>query len=270
MRLHPFMIFFFISFLTMAQENTEVWDTYIARYEDGKPGSVALRMDLISSSPIPGLSSVLVTGLKYETSRADGFPESETFQVLYKVGDELLEIIKKEFGGVLVGSFTYNKERLEYFYVKSTKGLEQRLEKYYRENYPNYKPYINVKEDQNWQYYREFLYPNEETLNYMGDQSVIRQLMQAGDDLTKERRVDHWLYFASERDLDDFVSTIKDKGFNIESKSINQETSLHHQLQIWRTDRVDIDTIYPITSELRKLASNYNGLYDGWETFIVK
>ena len=227
-------------------------------------------MDLINSSPIPELPNVLVTGLEYETAKANGFPESETFQILYQLGDELLEIVSKEFNGVLVGSFTYNQERLEYFYVKSTKGLEQRLEKFYRENYPSYKPYINIKEDQDWEYYREFLYPNEETLNYMGDQSVIRQLIQAGDDLTKERRVDHWLYFATERDLDDFLTTIKDKGFNIESKSINKEASLPHQLQIWRTDKVDIYTIYPMTSELRELVSKHNGLYDGWETFVVK
>ncbi|MFV1884606.1 MAG: DUF695 domain-containing protein [Balneola sp.] len=257
-------------YLAMAQENSEVWDTYMASYEDGKPGSVTLRMDLIHSTPMRSHSNILITGIEYTTSREDGFPESETFQVLHKVEDELLDIVTSEYGGILVGSFMYNSERLQYFYIKSPNGLEERLEKFYKENYPANKHYINIKEDPIWEYYREFLYPNEETLNYMGDQSVIRQLMQAGDNLPKERRVDHWLYFESEKDLNDFAAQIKSKNFTIESKSINIEASPHHQLQIWRTDKVDIDTIYLITSELRRLASEHNGVYDGWETFVIK
>ena len=38
MKLHFFTIISFISFLAIAQENKEIWDAYIANYEDGKNG----------------------------------------------------------------------------------------------------------------------------------------------------------------------------------------------------------------------------------------
>lgn len=252
------------------QTTSEQWDTYIASYEDGNPGSTTLRMDLINNAPFEHLPYVLVTGITYETTRDDRFPESETFQILYKIGDELVELIAKETESVLVGSFMYNKERLEYFYIEKDKGLKDRIEKFYTENYPDYKFYLNIKEDKEWSYYREFLYPNEETLNYMADQSVLRNLQKEGDPLTKERRVDHWLYFSSESDMNKCKNVLKKRNYSIQSSGKNKETSLPFELQIWRIDNVDINSIYPITSELREVAKQYNGEYDGWETSVEK
>jgi len=137
-------------------------------------------------------------------------------------------------------------------------------------NYPDYKFYLNIKEDKNWSYYRDFLYPNEETLNYMGDQSVVMNLQEAGDPLTRERRVDHWLYFSTEADMKKCKEELIKEDYTIESSGINKDTTLPFELQIWRIDKVDINSIYPITSELRGLAKKYNGEHDGWETFVLK
>ena len=58
--------------------------------------------------------------------------------------------------------------------------------------------------------------------------------------------------------------------FKIQNAGINKETNLPFELQVWRIDNVDIDSIYPITSNLRKAAQKFNGEYDGWETSIEK
>ena len=76
-----------------SQSTVEQWDSYMSNYENGKPGSTTLRMDLIEKSPIKELQYVLVTGITYETNREDGFPDSNIFPILHKIGDELLEII---------------------------------------------------------------------------------------------------------------------------------------------------------------------------------
>ncbi|MCB0641980.1 MAG: DUF695 domain-containing protein [Phaeodactylibacter sp.] len=115
----------------------EQWDAYVAFYEDGTPGSTTFRMDLIHVAPLRHLPYVLVTGLTYETSREDGFPEGETFQILHKVGDDLVDLITTETESVLVGSFMHNKERLEYFYVKDGKGLKEKIELFYAQQYPD-------------------------------------------------------------------------------------------------------------------------------------
>jgi uncharacterized protein (TIGR01619 family) len=253
-----------------AQNSEEQWDTYIASYEDGKPGSTTLRMDLINSAPVDNFDYVLVTGLTYKTSNENGFPEGETFNILHNVGDELIELIRKETEMILVGSFMCNKERLEYFYIKDPKNIVAKIEEFYKTKYSEYEFYLNVKEDKEWKYYRDFLYPNEESKNYMADQSVLRNLEEAGDNLTKARRIDHWLYFSNETEMNKCKEQLVKLKFNIQSAGINKETNLPFELQIWRINHVNIDSIYPITSHLKKTAKKYNGDYDGWETSVEK
>ncbi len=252
------------------QSASEHWDSYIAIYEDGAPGATTLRMDLINSYQLTSLKYVLVTGITYKTSRPDGFPDNETFDTLYTIGDELLESVTRMTTATLAGSFTYQSERLEYFYLKDTVGIRQEIEDYYNSNYPGYQYYLNVKEDEKWTYYTDFLYPNEQTLNYMADQSVIRKLVEAGDKLNITRRVDHYLFFKSKSDLTLCKTELETKGFNIDSSTINTEFDMPFTLHIWKESKVDIDSIHPVTSELRELAKKYKGIYDGWETSVEK
>lgn len=256
---------------TLVAQSTEgQWDTYIAKYENGFPGSTTVRMDLIKKAPISQLPFVLVTGLVYGTSRADGFPENETFEVLHKVGDQLEALIAKETESILVGSFMHKGERLEYFYIQDQDAIKEKIEKFYAKNYPNHKFYLNIKEDRNWQYYREFLYPNEDILNYMADEKVIMNLEKAGDNLSKPRRVDHWLYFSSEQEMNRCKEELKNLDFSVEYAGETSGNSLGFQLHIWRVDKVDISSIFPLTSELRKIAEKHKGEYDGWETSVEK
>lgn len=258
------------SWTIAAQNPVEYWDTYLASYEKGKPGSITLRMDLINMAPIKKLPFVVVTGITYTTSRDDGFPENETFSILYKIEDELIDLINNTTESYFVGSFTYKKERLEYFYTNDIQGLKEKIKEFYISNYPDFKYYLNIKEDKNWDYYKKFLYPNQETLNYMSDQKVVKSLQDAGDPLTKDRRVDYWIYFPTKSDMDNCAIALKKKGFSIQSKENNPELKLPFELQIWNINKVDLDSIYKITHELREIVKPFNGEYDGWETFVIK
>jgi len=51
------------SYQVGSQDSSENWSTYIVSYEDGKPGSTTLRMDLINDALIENLKYVLVTGI---------------------------------------------------------------------------------------------------------------------------------------------------------------------------------------------------------------
>ncbi|PIA78902.1 hypothetical protein BFR04_05110 [Gaetbulibacter sp. 4G1] len=267
-----FLLFFSIIFSSLyAQKSEENWQVYMAAYDDNKPGSTTVRMDLIDLAPLADYNFVLVTGITYESERDDGFPsEDSTFKLLHKIGDELEVLLKKGGESVLVGSFMYDFERLEYFYLKSDDGIKEKIETFYKINYPSKKYYLNIKEDKKWEYYTEFLYPNEATRNYMSDQSIVEAIQRGGDNLTKSRRVDHWSYFKSKSDIEKFKKEILENNFKIEISNENEDYDLPYGLQFYREDKVDIDSIYPITSFLREISKKYNGKYDGWETFIVK
>lgn len=125
-------------------------------------------------------------------------------------------------------------------------------------------------EDATWSVYNESLYPNEETFEYMRNQKVVGKLAEAGDKLDKERLVEHWIYFTTEKDRECFVDYATRQGFNIDSKDKTKHAESPFQLKISRSDKVDLPSISQVTLTLRKEAGKCEGDYDGWETVLVK
>lgn len=257
-----------ISQLCTAQDEGS-WDVYMAQYENG-PGSVTLNMSLIENSPYKNLPYLVVTGVTFSNCSADGLPVDSEFAKLHKVSDAVLETITPLTKTEIVGSFTYQCERLDYLYVADTTNIRKKLTSLYASKFESYKPYINIKQDKQWEAYREFLYPNIETQEYMSNSKVIMQLVQAGDKLIKPRQVDHWLYFANEKDMKSFIKYSETEKFKTESAEKIDNSNLPYQLHISRVDKVDANSIFEVTINLRKKAKEHNGNYDGWETFIVK
>lgn len=245
------------------------WDVYLAQYESG-PGSVTLNMDLINIAPNKNLPYVLITGVKFENCRDDGFPDSDEFANLYNISDHVERLLKKHVTSELAGTFTYQCERLDYIYLSDTTSIRAKLSKLYTTSFSNYEYYINIKPDENWEAYTQFLYPNEFIRENMANKKVLLQLQQAGDNLSKERQVDHWLYFASQADQEKYVEQVKALGFKVESKKTDKLLKLPYQLRISRTDYIYPESINKITFELRQKAKDLNGDYDGWETFVIK
>jgi regulator of RNase E activity RraB len=140
----------------------------------------------------------------------------------------------------------------------------------YKSFFDGYKSYLKITDDKEWKAYREFLYPNEEALEYMENNKVLINLMEKGDNLAKARQVDHWIYFKNPEDRSKFEAFVKAKEYNIVGKDKLKDNEYPYQLHISRIDVLDHNTINTITIELKKKAKEFNGDYDGWETFVVK
>lgn len=248
---------------------TEHWDTYIARWAEG-PGSVSLNMALINVCPKSTMPFVIVTGVTYKNCREDGFPLKGEFENLYKISDAVNALVAEMTVSEHAGTFTIQCERLDYIYVKDTVGIREKLAALYSTNFKDYKYYTNIKPDQEWKAYTEFLYPDEETFEYMANEKVIDNLLKSGDDLSKARQVDHWLYFATVKQRDAFLEQIKPENFKVEAMQTIKENKLPFQLHISRVDSIEIRSISLVTINLRKIAKSHSGYYDGWETYVVK
>lgn len=268
-------IFLLLSFLIISiniilgQGVAENWDTYIASYENNKIGTTLLRMDLKEIAPLKDFSYVLVTGVTYEGDK-NGMPDNQTLLTLYEIEEDVVKIIKSQFGGIYAGSFMCNNERLTYSYLKSNQGVKESLNKLYDTKYIKYKKYINLKEDPEWKYYSEFLYPNDNIINYNEDQKVVMSLEKNGDNLTKARRIDHWAYFDLEIDTRKFEVEIQKQGYKTEELSKDGKDTHSYKIQFWKEGFVDLKSINKVTVELRTMVKIYNGVYDGWETVVLK
>lgn len=264
-------IFFFIAVLfpVLLFAQAEEWDVYIAKYEKG-PGSTMLNMALKRIAPVKNLPFVVVTGVKFKECTSDGFPTTSEFSNLYKVSDSVEKIMNAVTRNNLAGTFTHQCERLDYYYVADTNGIREKLRNLYSVRFKSYTPYINIKEDKDWKGYLDFLYPNEETREMMGNQKAIENLRKEGDKLDKARQVDHWIYFPTEKDRNCFVSYLEKNNFKIETKEKIDSPTNQFKLHISRTDKVDLASMNKLTLELRKEAKKCNGDYDGWETVVIK
>lgn len=243
------------------------WDVYLAQYDDGV-GSTTLNMDLIHTAPVKALPFVVVTGVTVKECPEDGLPSK--LDDLYKISDDVNQLISSLTKIESVGTFMCQCERLQYIYVADTSNIRDRLTNLYRDKYGSYAYYIDIEPDPEWEAYLTFLYPNEETLEYMSNIDVVEQLEAAGDKPKKSRLVDHWLYFKSTADRDAFVKYAKQENFKVERTDFLNNSELPYQLHISRVDPVDIQTISALTLALRKKAWEFNGKYDGWESVVVK
>jgi hypothetical protein len=253
--------------LSFSQE--EQWDVYLAQYEKGV-GSTVLNMSLKQLAPMKQFPYLLTTGVKLINCSPEGLPVKDELDVLYQISDRIKALVDSISINKLAGTFSYQCERIDYYYLSDTNEVRKSLEAAYKNYFPNYKYSIKISNDQNWEGYLTFLYPNEETYEYMSNEKVIGNLTKEGDDLSKPRQVDHWLYFKTEADRNKFILYATKEKFKIEKKDYYKDSKLPYRLQISRTDKVDINSISTITIALRKKALEYNGKYDGWETFVIK
>lgn len=261
-------IFFLFAFQSLYSQQSH-WDVYMAHWDEG-PGSVIVNMDLIKIAPVPSMPYVVITGLTFPQCRPDGLPEKEAFHLLYAVSDSVHSLISRKVKNEKAGTFTHQCERLDYVYVQDTMGVRASLVQLYQKRFGAAAFYISIKKDEEWKAYREFLYPNEETLEYMSNEKVILRLIEAGDDLSKPRQVDHWLYFKNVEDRGDFMREAKKEGYKIQNATALKERENHFQLRISRNDKVDPASINSLTMALRAKAKKYRAEYDGWETFVMK
>ena len=245
------------------------WDVYMAQYEKGV-GSTVINMSLKEDAPIKLFPYLLKTGVKLINCSKDGLPTKDEFETLYRISNNMKSVIDSNSKNKAAGTFSYQCDRMDYYYLPDTIGIRKLLELAYQKDFSNYQYSIIIKNDNNWEAYLTFLYPNEETYEYMSNEKVIRNLTKEGDDLNKSRQVDHWLYFKTEADRDIFVAYALKEKYKIENKNFTKDSKLKYQLQSARLDNVDIAAISKITIELRKKAKELNGIYDGWETFVVK
>jgi uncharacterized protein (TIGR01619 family) len=259
-------LLFFIS-LTSAQDAQ--WEAYMGQYENG-PGSTMLDMSIKNRAPVKGMSYLLVTGITFEKCTADGLLEKETFPQLYRISDAVKLCVDSAVQNIFTGTFTYQCERLDHYYIKDTAGIREKLNRLYADSFPGSRYHINIKVDKIWQDYLDFLYPNAVSLEFILNEKLLLKLKDEGDRLVKERQVDHWLYFTTEADEQCFIPYVVKQKFKIVNKEKTNDTKRGFKLQISRMDKIDLSSISAITIDLKRMAMRCNGEYDGWETAVVK
>ncbi len=248
----------------MSYGQEENWEVYIAKYEKGN-GAVTLNMSLKDLAPKADFNYLIAIDLKFNNCGVDGFPTTPEYQSILAISEDMRKEFMQTIKAELVGTFTYNCHRQEYYYVKDTVSLRKHVFNFLDSKAKDFESQLILSFDKRWEHYLSFLYPNEAVLDQMINQKVIDQLVESGSDLSKPLKVSHWLFFTNSLDRSNFLKAIESEEFGVEPLSKSSVNS-SFSLVIYRNEFVDPITIGKLTVQLKKLAATYNGTYDGWVT----
>ena len=202
--------------------------------------------------------------------KEDGLSSQEESEILWNIEDAIVKEIISNHNSIYVGRLTSAGYRDLYFYFGDTNLYDKTLCDVMAA-FPKYKFDFGTKEDKEWSGYFDFLYPSPQQHQCILNRRVVGQLEKGGDKLTEPREVEHWIYFKSDKNREDFLEKIKNDNFTIVNKANdNSWGEFAYSLQIKRVDNVDLNSVNDYVIYLWQLANETNGNYDGWETFIKK
>lgn len=250
-------------------EYQEEWEFYFSNVND-KLGSIFVDLGLQKVAPITNKPNVVWVSIKMNNPKEDGLSSQEESRVLGNIEDALVSKLISKHNSIYVGRLTSTGDRDLYFYFDDTTLYDKTISEV-MVAYPKYQFTFGSKEDKKWSGYFDFLYPLPRQYQSIQNRRVIEQLEKSGDKLTKEREVFHWIYFKSDSDREQFLEKIKNDNFSIVDKGSDKSWGeFAHGLQIKRVDKVDQNSVDDYVIYLWKLANEFNGNYDGWETSIEK
>jgi uncharacterized protein (TIGR01619 family) len=252
-----------------ASAQTQDWDFYFTNIDD-KPASVGLNLALHDTAPFADKTYCLWIILKFQENDSLGFPLEKENETLNKLEDELETFLHTKSQTIYAGRTTGKGERYFYFYSKSIDSVDVLIEEFFK-NYSQYKYKLGQRYDENWTLYFEFLYPSPLDLQLIYNHRIVEALAENGDNPELPHHIDHWLNFEKKKDLNDFIKALEGGEIVVEKTTIDKTQKTHPiTLQVSEENKTDLETIDNSVLQLFELAEKHNGIYGGWETFVVK
>ena len=253
----------FVPAVLHAQIHTESWDSYLAKFGD-QPASVLVDMGLNASAPDKRYPYLVVVGPKAHSSNKYGLPDNEEISQLETILDATDNFITGITAKVLAGTVTYNGERLNYYYVKDTTGIRNAIRRMYNRSFKDYQFKLSVKSDPQWLTYSTFLYPSEETLNWMDNNKLITVLLQSGDSLTKPRNIVYAACFKTDSSRSAFMAFVTGNGYTVQKSPTVKNYTFPECILFSRFGYIKMDSINIVTTTIKEEVKKHNGFYDGW------
>lgn len=175
---------------------------------------------------------------------------------------ELKEVLITLVGDVYAGFRLVDGWCELYFYVKEPKGVEQKVQKVLQDGKLKYEN--SIVKDARWDFYHKNLFPSEFEFLLIEGFKIVDELELEGDDITKPREIEHYIFFDTPTQKDRFLSKVEKLGYlykdEIESDS--------YGIAIVKEDTLSKDRVLEFTKELYELIKEDRGIYELWSTTL--
>jgi uncharacterized protein (TIGR01619 family) len=253
---------------TRFKPSVENWDYYYCLV-DNKPAVISVDLNLVDIVPDSSLPYLFYVSVKVKKPSEEGFPMPAELVEHCQVEDSIIECLMPNREAVFCGRVTTSGSRDLIFYVSNIERAEM-LTKVAMMHW-DFKYDCGSKDDSEWDFYIDFLFPNERELNAIYNHRYLAELRKLGDQNHEERPVTHTLYFPDETHRDTFIMKAIDEYYQVEKIELQPSEAKHKwKTIISRTDSVDLPIINIQTLHLLDLANQNNGMYEGWVTTPVR
>lgn len=243
------------------KELEQNWGLYMQEVDD-KPAVIRTNLALLELAPVEEYGQRIQFAVYYRTPTERGLPTEEENPMLWEVEDALYECMET-LDVIYAGVMKWNNRVNFFLYAKSVEGIEEALVKALDDKFPNYEHQLWVDEDQEWECYLELLYPDRYSLQEIANSRVLQALISEGDDVSKERSVEHWAYFSSKESAEQFLDRVVAEGFEVfKTNVLDSEDDYPYQVGVARRDVPE--DIHSVTWLLLDVAEELGGYYDGW------
>lgn len=153
-----------------------------------------------------------------------------------------------------------------YFYSMNSKNIQKDIDAYLKER--SFKFESGVVKDTKWEFYRGNLQPSELEFFMIESQKIVDMLVEEGDDITKEREVEHYVMFDTQTQMQRFIESLGSIGFEFKDEISNDECE--YGAAVVKSHDLQYKTLQKNIEELNELAKKEHGFYELWSTTLVE
>jgi regulator of RNase E activity RraB len=242
------------------------WDFYEGSMEEDR-AFVTIDLAARSEAPLASHAARLQIRFAMQQPREDGLRASEEAEAIFAVEDKVVEAMGRVAGAIHVARVTAQGYTELIFYLPADKKAAA-------ENPPSavgdvapYRLEWFVEDDPEWEKYDE-LFPNRYALQSISNRRLVRQMVEAGDQIDVAREIDHVVVFASADQARGAAEKLASSGFRIDDPRENDNGSW--SLEFHRDDPCDGDNPDRFVFEILDLVEPFEGEYDGWGSMVVR
>ena len=242
----------------------EDWN-YFLTSDDGSPAQMLVDLAV----PQRGIDSrrpyLLTVEFPLRQPTLEGLSTSDESPLLYAIEDALFSALRQRQQAVYVGRVTGQSRRIHFYYAPSATGFDQQVAET-MQAWPDYPPQSETKFEPGWDTYHQRLYPGPLERQSIQTRLQFEQMMQAGEDPSLPRPIEHRLSFPSSETRQQFISQAQPFGFEVEPSELGESSDpeLPYGLAVVRSDRLDLILLDGLVSDLFFRADSCGGEYLGW------
>jgi hypothetical protein len=247
----------------------EYWEAYVKPI-DGHKAMVSFNAGVSDTVPNEEYLYVGFVKVKLHDSKEDGLATQEEADDIGFIEDRLEMESLRWRSGKYIGRIISNGEVTFIYYLKLTLDWNSTVESAML-HFPSYKYEYGSRMDAEWEVYQKLLFPSIKEWQVIVNHHACDGLIEEGDNLRLERAIEHKVYFENEDNRKKFITLIEQEGFkNQKEVEIPFNNKLMYGVQFYRVDIPYYYNIDELTMKLIDLSSSCEGLYDGWESSLVK